>query len=109
MENDANTCERRQAKRSGKSEGVKKGQNTQNAVSLVQMEDLFQLLDVRREIEMRQHHAFGFAGRPAGKNNRRGIVQRRSASHAQKTLQQSRGEKSGGNERSKFLVEPGVF
>src|SRR5580704_370912 len=75
VEHHADTGERRKAERAGEAEGMEEGKNAKDAVAIVKMEDLFELLDVRSEIEVGKDHAFGLARRAAGENNCLGVVE----------------------------------
>ena len=73
---------RRQAKRAGEAERVEERQDAHKAVRAVQAEDLFELLDVRADVVVAQHHAFRLARAAAGEDDRRQVVQRGLASRA---------------------------
>src|SRR5207342_2787022 len=92
MKHDANTRQRWQAKRSRKSKRMEEGKYPQNAVAIMQVVDLFNLFHVRRQIEMRKHHAFRLSRRSARENHRSRIVNPGRFGDAQKPLQHSRGK-----------------
>ena len=54
----------------GKSEGVEKRQNPQQAIGAVHVDRLLHGLQVRDNVAVAQHHALGHAGAAAGKNDR---------------------------------------
>ncbi len=66
---------RRQAKRAREAEGMEERQDAHEAVASVQAEDLFELLDVRADVVVAEHHALGIARAAAGEDDRRQIVQ----------------------------------
>jgi len=56
----ADAGERRKAKCASEAEGMEERKNAEDAVAIVKMEDLFELLDVRSEIEVGKDYTFGF-------------------------------------------------
>src|ERR1700692_365777 len=109
MKDGADTGHRRQAERAGEAEGVEEGEDAEDGIALVKMENLFDLLDVGGEVEVGEKDAFGFAGGAAGKNDGGGVVERRLASEAEGALEQAGGEKLGGKQGGEFFGEPGIF
>ena len=57
----ADAQHRRQPERHRESEGVEEGQHAQQAILAVQHERLPHLLDIRRDVVMREHHALRLA------------------------------------------------
>ena len=84
--------ERREAKSASESEGVKERKDAENAVAFVKVKNLFELLDVGGQIEVREDDALGFAGRATRENNRGGVVERSGAPDAEKLLKQAGGK-----------------
>jgi hypothetical protein len=60
----------RQAQRDGETERMKKRQDAEQALRGVEGDDFAALLDVREQVELREHHALRLAGAAAGKNHR---------------------------------------
>ena len=75
MINHAHAQHRRQTERAGESERMEERQDAQETIPVIQSENLFELLDVRADVVVAQHHAFWLAGAAAGKNHRGQIVQ----------------------------------
>ena len=69
MKNHADAERRRQPERAGETERMKERQHAQEPVVAVQIKHLVHLLDVRADVEMREHHALRLAGAAAGKNH----------------------------------------
>ena len=80
----ANPRQRRQAQCARESKGVKEGKYPEDAVAFMEMKHLLQLFDVRRQIEMRENHAFRLSRGTAGKNNGCGVVERGGARNSKK-------------------------
>jgi len=74
MEDHSDTRRGGKAKGARKTKGMEERQNAHDAIVGMQHENLAELRDVRSDVVMRQDHALGIAGRPAGKNNRRDVV-----------------------------------
>ena len=64
-------------------------QDAQETIMVVQSEHLFELLDVRADVIVRQHDAFWLAGAAAGENHGGQIVQAGFSLRAQRSLQES--------------------
>src|SRR5258706_151745 len=62
----AHSQRRGQAKRAGKTERMKEGQNSQHSIISIESKDLVKLLNIRANIVMRKHHTLRFAGAAAG-------------------------------------------
>ncbi len=75
MKHHAGTHRCGQAQSGREAEGMEKRQNPHDAIVRPQKEDLVELLDVRRNVVLRQHHALGLARRPAGENNRCQVIE----------------------------------
>ena len=74
----------------------------------MQHENLIELLDVGGDVVVREDHAFGVAGRAAGKNNRRDVVKSRPALATRKFSQSSGWQEARSEHGGKTLTEPGV-
>src|SRR5580765_1588331 len=105
MINNSNSHRAAQAQRSSKSERMKKRQNAQNAIVLMQHENLIQLVHVRSNVEVRQQHTFGISRRSAGKNNRCQIVQLRLSLAPAKPFNRAHGKKYRRKERNNLFPE----
>src|SRR5580704_18803772 len=90
MINDADADDARQAERAGETERMKEGKNAEDAVFRFEMEDLFDLLDVGREIKVRKDDAFWFAGGGAGENDSCGVVEGKLFGNAEREFDQAR-------------------
>ncbi len=66
--------QQRKPERVGEAEGVKERQDAEHAVGVIDRIDLRGGVDVRDQVPMRKHHAFGRAGAAAGENDRGKIV-----------------------------------
>ena len=75
MIDDAHAASRGHPQRHRKSERVEERQHPQDAVAAAQHERLRDLIDIRGEIVMGEHHPFGISRAPAGKNNGGEIVE----------------------------------
>ena len=86
--------ERRQAQRAGEAEGMEEGKDAEDAIAVVQMEDLLDLFDVGGKIEMRKHHALGFARGAAGENDCGGVIEAGRLRDAQEQFQKAARERA---------------
>ena len=100
---------RRQAKRAGEAEGMEERQHAHKAVRPVQAEDLLELLDVRADVVVAEHDAFGIARAAAGEDDRRQVVQRGLASRARaERSSQPAGRSQALSSAQSFSPEPGL-
>ena len=84
-------------------------QDAQEAIVVVQAEHLFELLDVRADVVMGQHHALRVAGAAAGENHGGQIVQAGFSFRAQQPLQPTvRHEPRHERTRRAFQPRPGL-
>ena len=63
------------AQRDREAEGMEKRQDAEHAIMVREIQDVTELLKIRENVVMREHHALGFAGAAAGKNHRCQVVQ----------------------------------
>src|SRR5882724_5717942 len=96
MKDGADSGHCRQAEGACEAEGVEEGEDAEDAVALVQVEDLLELFDVCGEIEMREYYALGFARGAAGKNDGGRVVERRPSDEAERAFEQSGGKQLRG-------------
>ena len=89
MINHAHAQHGRQAECAGKSKRMEERQDAQETITVVQSEHLFELLDVRADVVVAQHHAFRVAGAAAGENHGGQIIQLGFSFRAQQPLQNS--------------------
>ena len=88
--------QRRQPQRAGEAERVEKRQDAENPVIPIQRKRLANLLNVRDDVVVREHHALGCAGAAARENDRGQVVHRCLVFAAEKPLQQpNRQQRSG--------------
>ena len=104
MKDDADAGYGGQAESSRKAEGVKEGKNAHDAVIGMEHEDLAELFDVGRDIVMREHDSFGFAGGAAGEDNGGDVVEGGDSCAAAEFCNPFCG-KNGGGESCKDLFE----
>ena len=95
---------RRQAKRAREAEGMEERQHAHKAVGPVQAKDLFELLDVRADVVVAQHHALRIARAAAGENDRRQVVQRGFLLASQRALQPANRQQPRAEQRAKLLA-----
>ena len=69
MIRDGAPAHQRQPDCHGEAEGVKERQHADDAVVLVDPEQLCDGFDIGNDVVVREHHAFGHAGAAARKNN----------------------------------------
>ena len=98
-----------QAKRAREAEGVKERQDAQDSIVGVQHEYLVELLDVRRNIIVREDDAFRVAGRAAGKNNRGNVIERRGAIAAREFLDGFRRQEGRSQRRRKAFAKSRIL
>src|SRR5258708_35680785 len=93
MKDGADTGHGGEAERAGEAEGVEEGKNAEDGIAFVEMENLFDLLDVGGEVEVGEDDALGFAGGAAGKDDGGGVVVGRLAGEAEGPVEQASGER----------------
>src|SRR5579862_39416 len=98
-----------QAQRAGESKGMKKGQDAEDAVVVMQHEDLIELFDVGSDVEMGQQDAFGIAGGTAGKNNGGQVVEAGLAFGAGEFFNDAGREEQRGEECDHAFAQPRFF
>ena len=82
----------------------KNGSTPTKPSAAVQAEDLFELLDVRADVVVAEHHALRLAGAAAGEDDRRQVVQRRLLLPPQRALQPANGQEPGAEQRAELLA-----
>ena len=68
---DAKAADRREPDRSGEAERVEERKHAEQHVGRLELEQLADRVDVREDVAVREHDAFGRSGAPARKNDRR--------------------------------------
>ena len=69
VKHDANAEDTRQRQCPGKTERMKKGQHTEHSIFRAEAKYLAKLFDVRADVVVRGHDAFGFTGAAAGEDD----------------------------------------
>ncbi len=105
MINHAHAQHGRQAERAGESKRMEERQDAQETIPAIQSENLFELLDVRADVVVAQHHAFRLAGAAAGKNHRGQIVQPGFLFRAQQLLQPAVGHEPRDEEGGELFAD----
>src|SRR5262249_3239608 len=100
---DSNDC--RHAERARESKRMEKWQHTKHAILFSQAKNLFELLDVRTNIIMAEHHALRLASTAAGKDHRSEVIQLHFLLTTERALQQSSREKDGHEQCHEFFTE----
>ena len=95
---------RRQAERAREAEGMEERQHAHKAVVAVQAEDLFELLDVRADVVVAEHHALRLAGAAAGEDDGRQVVQRGLLLASERALEQADRQEPGAEQRAELLA-----
>ena len=76
----------------GEAERMEEGQHAEKDVAFGEHESLAHLINVGHDVVVSEHHAFGFAGAAAGKNNCGEIVERLRFSGAESAFEQRAGQ-----------------
>ncbi len=95
----------RQAQCRGEAEGMKKGKDPHDAVVGMQKENLAELLDIRGDVIVREHHALWLTGGTAREDDRGQVVEARAALASGELLQPSRRKESSSQRRAKPLTQ----
>ena len=90
---------RRQAQRDREAERMEKRQDAEQPVVMREIQDVAELLEVREDVVMREHHALRLAGAAAGKNHGGQVVERHFLFLAGHAFEQT--------ERREFRQQPG--
>src|SRR5580658_3984448 len=84
---DADYCGEPQRHR--EAEGMEERQDAEEHVAAIELHRLRHLLDIRNDIEVREHYAFGLARAAAGENDGREIVELRRAFAAENAFKKT--------------------